>query len=305
MASAPKLLVTSIDFGHTEPEALRYWSALPNGEVKIANVHRPGGTLSLSAANSNFHPKSYLFDYPSRVAALVGSPNLTRRALSVNTEVAIVETSAELRGSEELWSESWTAAEALSKQLLNEYLLVRPHRPLPNVDTPIQGPTAQPSGTVIRLLDAIASGLDPSGYQCLWIQAGTMSSGGSQNQLELPRGANLFFGFSYNSYGAEHVIIGQPILMSNGQVWSDRPLSWHAGGGQNAMERLNLPTQAQGGYQYADTAILFRRTSNGFELTVAPWRSSRANAWLSASAGAGTLFRTGLGHTSRLCGLLN
>ncbi len=305
MALSPKLLVTSFDFGHTEPEALKYWRSLPNSEVKIANVHRPRGTLDLSAGASNFHPKAYLFDYSSIASILVGSPNLTRRALTVNTEVAITETNLGNEASERLWIESWHSGESLSDDLLEEYALARPHRPVPNMDPPIQGPPVLPSKTVIRLIDAIDSGLDPSRYRSMWIQAGTMTSGGSHNQLELPRGTNLFFGFNYDTYGPEHITIGQPILMAKGRVWSDRQLSWHAGGGQNAMERLNLPTQAQGGYQYADTAILFRRTSTGFELTVAPWGSSRANAWLNASAGSGTLFRTGLGDTSRLCGLLN
>ena len=48
----------------------------------------------------------------------------------------------------------------------------------------------------------------------MWIQAGSMTSGGSHNQLELPRGANVFFGFNYNTYDPQHVTIGEPVLTS-------------------------------------------------------------------------------------------
>ncbi len=75
LQSVSKLLVTSFDFGHTEPEALNYWRSLPNSEIRIANVQRVQGNLSLVSANANFHPKVYFFDHPKSVATLVGSAN--------------------------------------------------------------------------------------------------------------------------------------------------------------------------------------------------------------------------------------
>ena len=41
----------------------------------------------------------------------------------------------------------------------------------------------------------------------------------------------MFFGFNYNRYDPEHVRIGQPVLISRGRRWTDRSLTWHAGGG--------------------------------------------------------------------------
>ena len=43
------------------------------------------------------------------------------------------------------------------------------------------------------------------------------------------------------------------------------------------MERLNLPTVLQGGYDYVDTVILFRRTRHGFEFTVAQRGADQSN----------------------------
>ena len=303
LQAASKLLVTSLDFGHTEPEALDYWRSLSNGEIRIANVQRVQGNLSLVSANANFHPKAYFFDHLNSVAALVGSANLTRRALTVNTEVAFAEGTADLQAVDRVWAGSWDSAETLTDQLLSEYRLTRGGRSLPDFDMAIQASPAPHPGIGQRLIDAIEEGLDPIQFQCMWIQAGSMTSGGSRNQLELPRGANRFFGYNYNRYAPEHVTVGQPVLTSRGRRWTDRTLTWHAGGGQNAMERLNLPTVSQGGYDYVDTVILFRRTQQDFEFAVAQWGVDQSNAWLNASASSGTLFRTGLGTNSRMCGL--
>jgi hypothetical protein len=68
------------------------------------------------------------------------------------------------------------------------------------------------------------------------------------------------------------------------------------------MERINLPTLAQGGFVYTGTAVLFRRRPGPeFEVEVVPWYGPAAVSWRNASVAAGALFR--LGQTSgRLCG---
>lgn len=152
------------------------------------------------------------------------------------------------------------------------------------------------------LFEAIRDGLvDPSASERFWVEAGSMSSGGSGNQLELPRGANRFFGFTFTDYNEADVTpIGQVNLSSGSRFWADRPLRWH---GDNAMERLNLPTLTQGGFAYRDTAVMFRRTAGGYALEVAAWESDEADGWRQASESAGTLFPLG-SRTSRVCGLL-
>jgi hypothetical protein len=148
--------------------------------------------------------------------------------------------------------------------------------------------------------DAVTGGaVDATAFDALWIEAGSMSSSGSHSQLELPRGANRFFGFSFNSYDHDHHTIGHPDLVSGGHSWTDRPLTWH---GNNRMERLNLPTPAQGGFVYEGTAILFKRVTTGFQVSVAPWDSDVAASWRAASRAKGQEYR--LGQSSpRTCGL--
>ena len=113
-----------------------------------------------------------------------------------------------------------------------------------------------------------------------------MSSGGSRNQLELPRGANYFFGFAFGRYGGKPGRIGDLTLLLGASVHAGRPLRWH---GSNMMERLNLPT----GIDYSNTFVLFRRRLSGYEIYIAAAGSNRAIAWQQASAAIGARFRAG------------
>jgi hypothetical protein len=117
--------------------------------------------------------------------------------------------------------------------------------------------------------------------------------------LELPRGANRFFNFNHTNYGEAHITIGHPTLTLRRQSWTNRPLTWH---GNNKMERINLPTQAQGGFDYQNTVVLFRRHALGYEINVLPWDDDGAVAWRGASDTLRTVFRLGE-RGERICGL--
>ncbi len=148
--------------------------------------------------------------------------------------------------------------------------------------------------------EAISSGvLDPIGYDQFWVEAGSMSSGGSHNQLELPRGANRFFGYGFDDYGSAHEVIGFPGLTTARRSWNDRKLTWH---GNNMMERINLPTRRQGGFDYRKSAVLFTRTTNGFELQVVTWNDAAAVSWREKSDKLGRVYSLGE-NSDRICGL--
>jgi hypothetical protein len=148
--------------------------------------------------------------------------------------------------------------------------------------------------------DAISSGrLDPAAYDHFWVAAGSMSSGGSNTQLELPRGANEFFVFNFSDYGNAHEIIGYPVLRVSQRSWRDRKHTWH---GNNMMERINLPTKAKGGFDYRDGVVLFTRTEQGFELQVVSETDPLAISWRDGSSLIGRVYRLG-GNSNRACGL--
>jgi HKD family nuclease len=301
-ADMPKTIITSFDYGITEPEALEYLEAA-GFEIRIANLGE-GGRLVIIPAASAFHPKAYLFDSEERVSGLVGSPNLTRRALTVNVEVAYLADLGEAAVIDEQWWEAAVDGSApLTEQLLAEYRERRPdalrrQRP-PREPVP---PPAPPAPGVLKMFsEAVADGdVDPQEFAAFWVEAGSMSSGGSHNQLELPRRASAFFGYAFADYDDEHHTLGHPELLVRGERFTDRPLTWH---GNNRMERINLPTFHQSGLRYPDTAILFRRLEDGFSLEVRPWDSPEALAWRGESEAAGHVYRVG-NVSTRVCGLL-
>ncbi len=295
-----KYFITSLDFGLTEPAALEFLANQLQSHVHVANptVHARPGFRPTEA----YHPKLYLFDRPGVTGYVVGSANLTASALISNTEV--VSAGEELPGNT-TWNAVWTEllrdARPLTKALLDDYRRVwrRPRLRAVEPDPPVRPPIIRPADKPV-FWDAVATGrVSPLAFAHFWVEAGSMSSGGSQNQLELPRGANRFFGFAYAAYGPAHVTIGHPTLTLNGRVWTDRPLTWH---GNNMMERINLPTRAQGGFNYRNGAVLFRRHPGGFEIDVFPWGDDAAVAWRAASDAIGTLFRLGE-RGRRICGL--
>ncbi|MDX6714336.1 MAG: hypothetical protein QOH30_894 [Baekduia sp.] len=291
-AAVPKTLITSFDFGLTEPAALRTMRDAHGFALRAAKV--PG---------ASFHPKLFLFTSPSETSVLVGSANLTRAALLYNTEMGTVVSvpggSADL---EAQWKELERASAPLDESGIAAYERQRTGMPPPfHPDPPMPPGPPIPLDDVEAFLDAVqAHRADPSTAKAFWVEAGSMTSSGSNSQLELPRGGNRFFGFHYNDYDTEeHVTIGHPPLFAGGRQWLERPLTWH---GDNKMERINLPTPDNGGFAYRGAAILFRRKDTRFQLQVAPWDSETALSWRAASAAQSRTYRVGR-RSSRICGL--
>jgi len=305
-AAMPKTLVTSFDFGFTEPQALQRWRALDNSMVLVSGAHKLAqGSLMPQRA---FHPKLYVFgSNPGTCSTLVGSANLTSRGFSVNTEAAWVQHGVPRAAVDAAFDKARFETTALTDDLLAAYVALRQVQPPPpEIEQEAQPVAAPPpvAGAALRLFRlAIANGeIDPANFSSMWVQ-GEKLQGGSGNQLELPRGAHRFFGFEFDQYDyPKKITIGEPVLRSGGRIWNDRLLTWH---GDNRMERMNLPTAAQGGFDYADTAVMFRRLADGsFELIVTPWDSDLAHSWRQASAQRQTLFRLGTVATNRIVGLL-
>ena len=97
-----KKVITCFDFGHTEPTALEYLQQ-QGFEVRIAN-QVVDGMVQVRSGTSSFHPKLYLASGLEQVRAVVGSANLTRRALSVNAE-AVSAMELDPQSVEEVWTE--------------------------------------------------------------------------------------------------------------------------------------------------------------------------------------------------------
>ena len=254
-----------------------------------------------------FHPKLYAFRRDAQTYnALIGSANLTNRGFSVSTEAAWVQHAIPRLEMDTAFARVLFETTTLTDDLLVAYEALRQAQPPPPELEQEAQPVAPPDPIVAANLPLFRTAIEseavnPAHYAAMWVQ-GEGLQGGSGNQLELPRGGHRFFGFVFDNYDyPDNVTIGQPVIRSGNQVWNDRRLTWH---GNNRMERMNLPTASQGGFDYADTAVMFRRLTDGsFELIVNPWDFDLARAWRQASAQRHTLFRLGRGATNRLVGL--
>ena len=305
-AAMPKTLVTSFDFGITEPRALRHWYMLNNVTVLVSGAQKlaQGSLMPVRA----FHPKLYAFGKNALTcSSLVGSANLTSRGFSVNTEAAWLELSVPRATIDAAFESVGFETEPLSEDLLAEYNALRRAQPPPpqiaQEAQPVPPPASVARGQLPLFRETIESGaVDPAAYNSMWVQ-GEALQGGSGNQLELPRGGHRFFGFVFDRYAYRHnLLIGEPVIRSGARWWNDRRLTWH---GNNRMERMNLPTTSQGGFDYANTAVMFRRLNDrSFELIVTPWDSDLARSWRNASIQRQTLYRLGTIATNRLVGLI-
>ncbi|MGH9380584.1 MAG: phospholipase D family protein [Thermoanaerobaculia bacterium] len=292
----PKMLVTCFDFGTTEPGALEYLRS-SGFEVRIANLGADGA-IRIMSNPSSFHPKVYLASDDVTVHAVIGSANLSRRALSVNSE-AVTAVDLDPEHAKTIWDEIATNSVELTSDLLQAYVDVRPRqRVAPPPDEPPVPPPAPPGALPEFRAVIEAGGVNPAEYLAFWVEVGG-PSGGSGNQLELPRRAQRFFGYDFDDYDDKHHVVGEPVLTTATGAWSRR-LTWH---GNNMMERINLPTTAQSGMVYGHQVVLFQRSGASFEITVAAPGSARAERWREESAAAGTLYRFS-GGSNRLCGLI-
>ena len=305
-AEMPKTIIAAFDYGITEPLALRNWLTLENAVIMVSGAQRLEEENSLVPVKA-YHPKMYIFGKDDQTSdLLVGSANLTGRGFSVNTEAAWVQQNVPTEQIDAAFEMAQYKVLALSDQMLDRYTILRQAQPPPPAIQIEADPVAPPPPIQVGLplfRDSIRpdGNINPDAYQAMWVQ-GEGLQGGSRNQLELPRGGHRFFGFKFQQYDYPHnLTIGLPVLRSGSQIWDDRPLTWH---GNNQMERLNLPTAAQGGFDYANSGVMFRRLQDGsFELIVAPWESDLARAWRQASYQSENLFRLGV-RAGRLVGLI-
>ena len=297
--AAAKVIITSCDYGITEPDAIDYLTGLKNCRVMLASpdvINRPGFRPATA-----FHPKLYLFDSQAGLTAIVGSANLTVRAFTSNCEAVSLYWSAQPDATwESMWKSLTAVAVEFTPELRAQYRTARAgHSPPIDIDPPV--PPEPPVLVALPVfLDEIQAGqLSPVSFENLWVEAGSMTSSRSHNQLELPRGGNLFFGFSFDQYDDIQTDIGVPLLFVFGHPYHDRKLVWHGGTG---MERYYLPTENQSGLEYQGQIIVFRRTAAGFDLHVFPWDSAAAVACRTASRQIDRMYQLGAG-SPRICGV--
>ena len=289
---ASKALITTFDMGITDPAALRYLKDQHGFDVRVSDV---------GEAKANYHPKLYVFDRTPNSAVLIGSANLSGRALGANTEImALYDPYPDIAELDSIWDAIMGTSHPLTDDELVKYEAERPRRiHSPRPDAPVPAEALPDAANLPVFAQLVERGLDPMAYNAFWVEAGLVS-GGSHSQVELPRLANRFFESDFDEYDKREVTPITELELTVGPETFQCPLRWH---GDNQMERINLPTPARSGLVYAGQVVIFRRARHGFIIDVAPENSAVATSWIEASVQLSTLCRVGR-RTNRRCGLL-
>lgn len=290
-----KLFLVGLDFGLTEPAALRYLAQLPNSECRVYDAEE---TLRQRLRpRSAYHPKVYAFSdaisfrRAKLVGGVVGSANLTAAGLTTNTEAFLRFAISRGAPGGIAWIQSLAALEAsakrevrLSDALLDRYRRMRPRRMLPPLDTERVPTPYRPN----RDLDAShVRALRTA--RCLWTETlaivPNLGRGRPGNQVDLKKGVRAFF----NSRVPMRP--GRPVdtaLATVRTVIGGATTNCAMRVGDNGMDKINLPRP--GGdhpARYDHRYLFWERLPDGrFRLEVRP----NGTAWRCASRNEGSYF---------------
>ena len=252
----PSRWLFGIDYGRTQPQALKYMMEKPNAEVRIYDgawvVERDG-----FLPRRDFHMKtSFLISgAKERFGMVVGSGNFSSNGLRhaaecgasfrTNTKIEFERVfSLALEAAETIWETATSAQDIL--EVYEE---------------------RWKATDVIDLEEIIE---DPPSYaevSAFWIEAGyvTRNRGKDKpgNQIDMPRGMNRYFGFDAPDDLSINSVIGN-ITFS---TLSGGPVSNNLRLGNNKMEKISLPIPEKHGYDMYDGKVLvFSPEGNRFRM---------------------------------------
>lgn len=272
-STSQKRWLISIDFGITQPSALRTLANLPFSEVRIPNGVQVASSAALLPTNT-FHAKGYVFRskvWGAPLGLVVGSANLSVSALATGSEIVSSQVwEGALTASEQSaldgassfadwYEDAWCTADALATVLaIYKKARRRAHvRGAPHEDrTPLARAASVPSvGNVISgpFVAQLAAA------RALWVKTGhlyvNMPNIGVGNQLDMPRGTRVFFGFSSLEVPPNSVL-GEVEMQAVGYKAVPRSVRF----GNNFMDKVNLPIPGRDApSSYDDAIIIFER----------------------------------------------
>lgn len=270
--------LVSVDFGITDPEALRFLRDMNNSSIRV-----PNGTETLVRnlkPKRCFHPKTYWFQDGERssveaLGILTGSANLTFSGLHHGTEHASsslwippFETSEQSMLDATLdtldwWTDCWNVANQIDDDsFVSEYEQIRPAGTKTEDDEEV---ASQFTDSENRVVDP-RSGVGWALARCFWIQtyklAENLGKGKPGNQVDCRRGTRVYFGFSATDV-PKNTVLGKIPVRYTGKELVHLAIRF----GNNGMDKLNLPIPGTDGPPTYDNKWLhFKRQDGYFEL---------------------------------------
>jgi HKD family nuclease len=283
-ADMAKTWIVSLDFGHTQPEALQYLAQLPKSVVAI-----PNASLVLQEnlrPSIRFHPKLYVFECsadPNKVGVVSGSCNLTRGGLYLNTEQATAvitwppptevdkEAVAHISLTHKLIQDICSSATPLTDDILSAYRSLWHPEYLPPIEREPVSRILSPDPSIDK--DKAMALSTASNF---WVRVTpkvvqNRGPGKPGNQIDMQRGTRVFFGFDVANVDPNTVL--GPVVITFEGVTADQSLRY----GNNGMDKITLPA-LQPPRTYANRTLLFQRRPKGvFELLIGT--SQQASEW--------------------------
>ena len=215
-------LVVGLDGRITEPRAIEELSSLFPGRVRCFESRE---------VDTMFHAKTFCFDdeqEEGQFALLVGSSNLSAAGLLKNREGGLLlkldagEAHVSRCDWETWWGQIWSSAQPVTAALIADYAgKYRRSRRLLAPDR-ISGRRREQARVNIRNANE------------LWLEVGAIT-GGSSNQLEIPREVVTFFRIDPNRFQTRRQIV----FTHAGHRWASNLMAYYM---RNGMWRINLDT---------------------------------------------------------------
>lgn len=282
--NSQKLFLVGLDFGLTEPDAIRSLEAIPQADVR---VFLPRETLAAQLRpRHRFHPKVYglaagTWSAPQEIVLVVGSNNLTGSGLVDNEECfAVNAADASLEASFLQLVRRITEQPQPTPDLLDEYAALRGAA---DVEPPAGASSHKPASPLpLSLQRALKMA------RFFWTDTLSINPNRGANfpgnQIDLKKGARAFFGFSALD-APPNSALGEVMIQLKGYPSQE----CHMRFGDNQMDKLTLPKIDAPPVSYANRCLLFERTASGFLLRLPSLKDRREIA--ASSTQSGSLFR--------------
>ena len=254
-STTPSRWLFGIDYGRTQPQAIRSICEKPNTEVRI---HDGDWIVGMNGfiPRRDFHAKSsfLLNEKEASAGVVIGSGNFSSNGLRKSIEAGV---SVE-------FSDPSEVAETIGQAIKSANALWESATP---VDTILAAYEASWSNSFFRNVENAPDDAeeDLEGVEMFWIEAGyiTKNRGPDRpgNQIDFPRGMCRYFGFSPPADLERNSVIGTVTFSPP----SGENVSQNLRLGNNLMEKISLPIPETHGFDIYDGKILvFQRENDAF-----------------------------------------
>lgn len=254
-AATPSRWLFGIDYGRTQPQALRRMCSRPNVDIRIPDGSYVVGQRGF-VPRRDFHAKMTMLMNPKDALAgiVVGSGNFSSNGLSRSIEAGASVVAHDLDEFNTMIRSTLVAANNLWEQ-------------------------ATPAGDILDVYEERWSasffrrvaesqpdlGTDLGAVPVFWIEAGYVTKNRGPhhpgNQIDFPRGMSRYFGFNPPADLPANSVIGQVVF----ETPTGAPVENNLRLGNNMMEKISLPIPETHGFDIYDGKILvFQRAKGHF-----------------------------------------